>query len=148
YKKTCKSKLQPVLDTCQLAKELGIFVELTYLIIPSQNDSEEEITNYCRWVVDTLGESTPVHFSRFHPDYKMMDSIATPMSTLGQAYEIAKKAGLKYVYLGNVPHGDYENTYCPKCQELLIERVGFSTRKHYAKDGKCPECGYKISIIQ
>ncbi|MEE9151799.1 MAG: AmmeMemoRadiSam system radical SAM enzyme [Thermoplasmata archaeon] len=148
YKKICKAKLQPVLDTCVLAKELDIFIELTYLIIPGHNDSEVEIKDYCKWVVDALGESTPIHFSRFHPDHKMLDSIATPMSTLHRACEIAKKEGLRFVYLGNVPHGDYENTYCPDCQELLIERIGFSTRSHYVKDGKCPKCHLAIPLIQ
>ena len=148
YKKICKAKLKPVLDTCILAKELDIFLELTYLIIPTRNDSEEEISKYCKWVVDNLGEETPVHFSRFHPDYKMIDSIATPMSTLTRAYEIARQAALKYVYLGNVPHGDYENTYCPACKELLIERAGFSTRRHYVKDGKCPKCDLVIPLVQ
>ena len=148
YKKICKGKLQPVLNTCKLAKELGILVELTYLIIPGQNDSESEIKEYCNWVVDFLGKDTPVHFSRFHPDYKMVDITATPMSTLNRGYEIAKEAGLRYVYLGNVPHGDYENTYCPNCGELLIERIGFSTRSHYAKDGKCPKCGSVIPVVQ
>lgn len=148
YKRICKAKLQPVLDTCVLAKELDIFIELTYLIIPGQNDGEAEIKEYCKWVVDSLGEDTPIHFSRFHPDYKMLDSVATPMSTLYRAYEIAKETGLRYVYLGNVPHGDYENTYCPECGEVLIERMGFSTRSHYAKDGKCPKCGLAIPLMQ
>jgi pyruvate formate lyase activating enzyme len=148
YKKICKAKLQPVLDTCVLAKELNIFVELTYLIIPGHNDTEEEIKKYCKWVVDSLDENTPIHFSRFHPDYKMLDSIATPMSTLHRAYEIAKEMGIRYVYLGNVPHGEYENTYCSNCGELLIERIGFSTRSHYAKGGKCPKCGSVIPLIE
>jgi pyruvate formate lyase activating enzyme len=148
YKKICKAKLQPVLDTCVLAKELDIFVELTYLIIPGQNDSEEEIKKYCKWVVDSLGENTPIHFSRFHPDYKMLDSVATPMSTLHRAYDIAKEIGIRFVYLGNVPHGEYENTFCPGCGEVLIERIGFSTRSHYAKDGKCPKCGLALPLMQ
>ncbi len=148
YKKICKAKLDPVLDTCVLAKELGIFVELTYLVIPSQNDSEKEIADYCKWIVDNLGEDTPVHFSRFHPDYKMKDLIATPMSTLSRAFEIAHEEGLKFIYLGNVPHGDYENTYCPKCGDLLIERIGFSTKSHYAKGGKCQKCGTIIPLMQ
>ncbi|UCF09136.1 MAG: AmmeMemoRadiSam system radical SAM enzyme [Thermoplasmata archaeon] len=146
YKKICKAKLQPVLETCKRAKELGILIELTYLIIPQHNDSEPEISEFSTWVADDLGEDTPVHFSRFHPDYKMLDASATPMSTLGLAHDIAKKAGLKHVYLGNVPHGDYENTFCPQCGELLIERVGFSTRGHYVQDGKCPKCGQKIPL--
>jgi pyruvate formate lyase activating enzyme len=148
YKKTCGAKLDPVLETCKLAKELDIFIELTYLIIPGQNDSESEIESYCKWIVESLGVNTPVHFSRFHPDYKMQDSIATPISTLKNAYDIAENAGLNYIYLGNVPHGDYENTFCPKCKELLIERVGFSTRKHFAKNGKCPKCATPTPLIQ
>jgi pyruvate formate lyase activating enzyme len=148
YKKICKAKLAPVLDTCVLAKELGIFLELTYLVIPSQNDSEKEIRDYCKWVVDNLGADTPIHFSRFHPDYKMNDLIKTPMSTLNRAHEIALEEGLKFIYLGNVPHGDYENTYCPKCKDLLIERIGFSTKSHYAKGGKCQKCGTTIPLVQ
>jgi pyruvate formate lyase activating enzyme len=148
YKKTCKAKLKPVLDTCILAKELDIYIELTNLIIPGMNDSEEEIRRFCNWVVDSLGENTPIHFSRFHPDYKMTDSIATPISTLTRAYEIAKDEGIRYIYLGNVPHGDYENTYCSDCGELLIERIGFSTRNHFAKDGKCPKCNSAIPLRQ
>jgi pyruvate formate lyase activating enzyme len=148
YKKICKAKLQSVLDTCVLAKELDIFLELTYLVIPQENDSEEEIKEFCRWVVENLGEKTPVHFSRFHPDYKMRDSIPTPMSSLNRAFDLAHDSGLLYVYVGNVPHGDYENTYCPKCKELLIERIGFSTRHHYATDGICPKCGSKLPLIQ
>jgi pyruvate formate lyase activating enzyme len=148
YKSTCKAKLDPVLRTCELAKELGIFIELTYLVIPGRNDAEEEISKFCKWVVDSLGDETPVHFSRFHPDYKMKDSIATPMSSLKKAYEIANEVGIKYIYLGNVPHGDYENTYCPSCGELLIERLGFSTRAHHISGGKCPKCGTEAPIIQ
>jgi pyruvate formate lyase activating enzyme len=148
YKKICKGKLQPVLDTCALAKELGIFVEVTYLIIPGHNDDEAEIRGFCKWIVDNLGEQTPVHFSRFHPDYKMLDSIATPMSTLDNAFEMAMETGIKYVYLGNVSHGEYENTFCPGCGELLIERIGFSTRSHFAKNGKCPKCGTAVPLVE
>ena len=78
----------------------------------------------------------------------MLDSQSTPMSTLGNAYEIAKKSGIKYVYLGNVPHGEYENTFCPKCETLLIERVGFSTKGYYSQDAKCPKCGEAIPVIE
>jgi pyruvate formate lyase activating enzyme len=147
YKKTCKAKLKPVLDTCKLAKELGIFIELTYLIIPQNNDLESEITEFCSWVVENLGEDTPVHFSRFHPDYKMRDAIATPISTLEKAHAIAKSTGLRYVYIGNVPHGDYENTYCPNCNELLIERIGFSTKQHHIKKGLCPKCDLRLPLV-
>jgi pyruvate formate lyase activating enzyme len=148
YKSTCRAELEPVLSTCRHAIELGIFIELTYLVIPTQNDDMDEIGAFCRWVVENLGEDTPVHFSRFHPDYKMRDLNSTPMSTLGSAYETARSSGLNHVYLGNVPPGDYENTYCPKCGKLLIERRGFSTRSHFVSDDKCPSCGSAISIIE
>jgi pyruvate formate lyase activating enzyme len=146
YKKTCSAKLQPVLDTCKRAKDLGIFIELTYLIIPGHNDSQTELRNYCKWVVKELGEDTPVHFSRFHPQYKMKHVPQTPMTTLSMAYKTAKDLGLSFIYLGNIPHGNYENTYCPKCGELVIERFGFSTSQSGIKEGKCPKCGRSINI--
>ncbi len=148
YKKICKGKLQPVLDTCMLAKKLDIFIEFTYLVIPGENDDEAGLEKFCTWVTEALGENTPVHFSRFHPDYHMLDSQSTPLSTLSKAYEIAKKSGINYVYLGNVPHGEYENTFCHACGNLLIERVGFSTKGYYAQEAKCPKCGEAIPIIE
>lgn len=146
YRKTCSAKLQPVLDTCKRAKELGIFIELTYLIIPNHNDTETEIRSYCKWVTEELGVDTPLHFSRFHPHYKMRDVPATPMSSLNSAYKIAKEEGLSFIYVGNVPHGNYENTYCPKCGEMLIERYGFSPSLHGLKGGNCLKCGRSMNI--
>ena len=102
YKNVCKAKLAPVLHTCELAKELGIHVELTYLIIPRFNDDPDEIKKFCGWVVEKLGVETPVHFSRFHPDYKMTEVKSTSLETLLSSYETAKQAGLLYVYLGNI----------------------------------------------
>ena len=148
YKKIVKARLRPVLDTCILAKELGIHIELTYLIIPSYNDDKEEIKKYCQWVVNELGDETPCHFSRFHPHYKMIDVPSTPLSTLEKAYQTAIDEGLKYVYLGNVPNTNKENTYCPECGKLLIERNGFSTSSLRIKDGKCSYCGEEINIVQ
>jgi len=147
YKRVCSARLQPVLDTCVLAKELGVHLEVTYLIIPGHNDSIDEIKKFCKWVLDKLGDETPLHFSRFHPDYKMLNVPPTPTETLIKAYDLAKKLGIKYVYLGNVPHGDYDNTYCPECGELLIERYIFNARiVSPLKDGRCPRCGAKILI--
>jgi pyruvate formate lyase activating enzyme len=148
YKKIVKARLRPVLDTCILAKELGIHIELTYLIIPSYNDDKEEIKKYCQWIVNELGDETPCHFSRFHPHYKMIDVPSTPLSTLEKAYQTAIDEGLKYVYLGNVPNTNKENTYCPECGKLLIERNGFSTSSLRIKDGKCLHCGEEINIVQ
>ena len=147
YKKVCKAKLQPVLDTCILAKELGIHLELTYLVIPGYNDSEKEVESFCRWVVEKLGCNVPVHFSRFHPDYNMLNVPSTPMDTMINIFNIAKKIGLFFVYLGNVPNGDYENTVCPKCGNICVKRVGFSTKTIGLDKGKCGNCGEDLGLI-
>jgi pyruvate formate lyase activating enzyme len=147
YKRICKAKLEPVLQTCELAKELGIHIELTYLVIPGYNDSIDEIKKFCSWVVEKLGEDTPVHFSRFHPDNRMLDISMTPMHTLQKIFDVARESGILYPYLGNVPHGDYENTYCPNCGNLCIERHGYSIDVSGLKDGKCLKCNYSISVL-
>jgi len=146
YQKICKAKLAPVLQTCERAKNLGIHLELTYLVIPDHNDAPNEIKEFCQWIAEKLGTNTPVHFSRFHPDYKMTDVIATPLDTLINCETTAKDAGLQYVYLGNIGHGDYDNTYCPSCKNLLIERYGFSANIKGIAQGKCSRCGTSIPI--
>jgi len=147
YKKICKARLEPVLNTCILAKKLGVHLEVTYLVIPGYNDSVDEIKQFCKWVVEKLGKDTPVHFSRFHPDYKMTDVPMTPMITMFKAYEIACDSGVLYTYLGNVPHGDYENTICPKCGNICIVRQGYSINLDGFKDAKCVKCGTDIPIV-
>ena len=147
YKKTCQASLQPVLDTCKLAHELGIHIELTYLVIPGKNDSMDEIRRFCSWVLETVGEEVPIYFSRFHPHYKMTDKQATPLSTLTQSFDMAKSMGIQYVYLGNVADPEYENTFCPSCGEVLIERTGFTARLSGLSQGKCMTCGKVIPII-
>jgi len=144
YKKVCKAKLQPVLDTCILANELDIHIELTYLVIPGYNDSIEEIKKFCRWIVKNLGQNVPVHFSRFHPDYNMINISRTPMDTMIKIYNLAKEKGIYFPYLGNISHGDYENTKCPKCGNICIERNGFKIEIKNIKDGKCSQCGFQI----
>lgn len=146
YKKVCKARLEPVLRTCEAAKKLGIHLELTYLVIPGLNDDKNDILRFCQWIVDCLGVDTPVHFSRFHPDYQMTTIQATPTETLLAFYKVAKDAGLQYVYLGNIPHGDYDNTVCPSCGSLLIERKGFFAQAHGLKKGKCIRCGTTIPV--
>ena len=147
YKKICKAHLEPVLDTCILAKELGIHIELTYLVIPTLNDSMDEIDDFCKWVVGELGSNTPVHFSRFHPDHNLIDKPSTPMDTLLKIYDNAKKIGLHYPYLGNVYPGNYENTSCPKCGNVCIKRSGFHVSINDLVDNKCKKCGYVLPII-
>lgn len=146
YKKICKARLEPVLQTCEIVKELGIHLEVTYLIIPTLNDSEDEITNFCEWVVDKLGKNVPVHFSRFRPDYKMRDIQMTPMNTMLKAYDIAKKTGVLFPYLGNIPSGDYENTVCPNCGNICIERNGYSINLDGFSNGRCIKCNNHIPI--
>ena len=147
YKKICKARLEPVLNTCETAKSLGIHIEVTYLVIPGINDSLDEIRNFCRWVVEKLGAETPVHFSRFHPDYKMKDIQATPIDMLLKSYGIAKDSGILYPYLGNVPHGEYENTHCAVCNNVIVERLGFTAKVIGLENNKCKQCGTSIPIV-
>ncbi|VVB93272.1 Radical SAM superfamily protein [uncultured archaeon] len=147
YKKICGARLAPVLESTRLAKELGMHVETITLIIPTKNDSKEEITQIAGWVRDNLGVDTPMHFTAFHPMYKMSDISATPTGTLEMAHDIAKEEGMRFVYTGNVPGHRYENTYCPKCNALLIDRMGFRVGTISIKDGKCPGCGEEIHVV-
>ncbi len=148
YREICSARLASVLASTKLAKDLGMHIEVVTLIIAGRNDSPGEITQLVKWVHDNLGVDTPVHFTRFHPMYKMETEAATPIRTLEMAYDIAKKEGMRFVYLGNVPGHKYENTYCPECNALLIDRTGFTIRGYNIKDSKCPKCGEKIPIIQ
>jgi pyruvate formate lyase activating enzyme len=147
YKNICKSRLEPVLNTCKLAKELGIHIELTYLVIPGYNDEIEDIRNFCRWIVEKLDDNTPVHFSRFHPDYNMTDVKVTTMESLLKIFEVAKEEGILFPYLGNVYHAEYENTYCPKCGSISIERNNYSISLEGLNESKCSKCGNTLPII-
>ncbi len=148
YKKICGAHLQPVLDSAVLARELGMHIETVTLVIPGLNDDIEEISSLIRWVIEHLGPATPMHFSAFHPDYKMVDRGATPVATLEKIYKSAKELGLKYPYTGNVYNHPFENTYCPACGATLIERHGFSSRFPGLDDRQCKNCGEKIEIVR
>jgi len=147
YKKICKARLKPVLNTCEIARELGIHVEVTYLVIPGFNDSSSDITKFCKWIVEKLGEDTAVHFSRFHPDYKMKDIPSTPVEKLIEIFNSAKNLGILYPYIGNVLNGEHESTKCPYCGNIIIRRYGFSTEVLGLKKGKCKNCDRIIPII-
>ncbi len=147
YKEVCGARLQPVLDAVLLMKEKGIHVEITYLIIPQKNDSAEEIKRFVEWVKGNLGLDIPIHFSRFYPHYKMTNLNPTPVQTVIKAREIGQKAGLHYVYCGNIP-GQGENTYCYNCNQLIVGRWGYSIEEYkLAKGNTCPNCGTKINMI-
>jgi len=140
YKTQCGAKLSPVLGTLKIMKRLGIWVEVTTLIIPTLNDSKEELKELARFIADELGPETPWHISRFHPTFKLTQLPATPVKTLQQAWETGKEAGLRYVYTGNVPGDAAEKTYCHHCGYLLLDRFGFSILKNNLQKGKCPRC--------
>ncbi|MEK6845669.1 MAG: AmmeMemoRadiSam system radical SAM enzyme, partial [Nanoarchaeota archaeon] len=146
YLKNCGAKLQSVLDNIQKCKELGKWVEVTTLLIPGENDSEEELRDIAQFLAG-IDKEMPWHISAFHPDYQMQDKNHTPFATLQKAYKIGKEAGLAYVYLGNVPDEKYNSTYCPKCNNLLIRRRGFHATMEGMKKGKCNNCDYVIKGV-
>jgi pyruvate formate lyase activating enzyme len=146
YRKVCKARLQPVLDTITRLKQKGVWLEVTTLVIPGHNDSDAELTDIAHFIVD-VSPTIPWHVTAFRPTYKMMDRPATPASTLRRAREIGLKAGLRYVYVGNIPGEDGENTYCYACGEPVIERLGYSIRGYHLKDGKCPQCQAEIDGV-
>jgi pyruvate formate lyase activating enzyme len=145
YKKICKSRLEPVLSTCKLAHKLDIHIEITNLVIPTLNDDPKDIRQLAKWMKENLDDSVPLHFSRFHPDYELKHLPPTPEETLLDAYNIAKEEGLKYVFLGNIHHPEYHNTYCPNCNAVVVNRGGiFGDTKSFLKKGKCHKCQEKI----
>ncbi|MBZ0200854.1 MAG: AmmeMemoRadiSam system radical SAM enzyme [Ignavibacteriaceae bacterium] len=145
YKKLTLSSLSSVLDTLVwLKNDTDIWIEITTLLIPGKNDSANEIKTECNWIVENLGDSVPIHFTAFHPEFKMKDVSATPASTLSMAQEIASSEGIKYCYVGNVHDSKGQTTYCPKCKTALIKRDWHSVLSNKLIDGKCVECGEKI----
>lgn len=144
YQKFCRAHLEPVLESIRAMKKLGIWVEITTLIIPGQNDSEKELKGIAEFIVN-VGKEIPWHISRFHPDYKYLESLPTPVETLKKAKAIGEKAGLRYIYMGNVLDGN--DTYCYNCNHLLIKRIGFDVVQNKITDSKCPGCGAVIDGI-
>jgi pyruvate formate lyase activating enzyme len=143
YRESCGARLQPVLDNIKLHKELGIWIEITTLIIPTLNDSEEELRKIARFIKD-VGEEIPWHVSQFYPMYQLQHLPRTPISTLEMARKVGIEEGLRYVYEGNVPGVEGENTYCYKCKKRLIRRFGYEILENNIKDSKCPTCGADV----
>ncbi len=144
YAKLCGGRLKPVLDALVVLKEEGVWVEITNLVIPGHNDDMKNVTEMCRWIVKNLGTDVPIHFSRFFPYYKLKNLPPTPSQTLRNAWETALYTGLKYVYIGNF-RSSAENTYCPNCKRILIERIGYLVRQNNISGGKCRFCNTKIA---
>jgi len=144
YKRICSASLKPVQDALVAAKAEGVHLEVINLLIPTLNDSTEQIRRLAQWVRAELGKETPLHFSRFFPQYKMQFLPATSPETLDTARKIAVDEGLDYVYIGNIMSKEGQNTYCPGCRRPLIERSGYTVLRNGIKDGRCPDCGRKI----
>ena len=145
YKKVCGARLAPVLDSIRLMRELGVWVEVTTLVVPGMNDGDEELRSIARFIASVSSEM-PWHISRFHPDFKYTRTPATPVETLRKAASLAKEAGLKFIYIGNV-WGEAEVTNCPHCGKGLIRRSGFAVEENRIKDGKCYSCGGSIAGV-
>ncbi len=141
------AELEPVLRTLKIIKKEGKWLEIVNLVIPTINDDLEEIRKMCIWIKENLGVDVPLHFSRFFPAYRLTQLPPTPISTLEKAYEIARKVGLNYVSIGNVPGHKYNSTFCPKCGKKLIHRTHFMVLSNNIEDGKCRFCGQEIPGI-
>jgi pyruvate formate lyase activating enzyme len=146
YKEQCSGTLKPVLDCLLVLKDEGIWFEIVVLIIPTLNDSPQEIRQMTRWIVKELGADVPVHFSRYYPTFMLKNIPPTPPSSLNRAWKIARESGVQYAYIGNLL-SDASNTYCHSCGKLLIERYGFSTEIRGMKRNICKYCGEKIPGI-
>ncbi|HPD60780.1 MAG TPA: AmmeMemoRadiSam system radical SAM enzyme [Thermodesulfobacteriota bacterium] len=139
YKSICGGHLEPVLESIRCLKRLNIWVEITTLVIPELNDSDEELSQIARFISE-VDVNIPWHISRFHPDYKLTDSQITPLETLTKAYSLGRKAGLRYIYIGNIP-GESPQTVCPACNQPLIRRRSFWVLENNIRNSRCPQCG-------
>lgn len=146
YRKLARAHLQPVLDTLIELRKMGVWIELTNLIIPTWNDSPEEIRQLAEWVLEHLGDRVPLHFTAFHPDFQLTDLPPTPYQTLLQARQIALDLRLKYVYLGNVMDESGSSTYCPECGAVLVRRLWHRVALGSVRDGRCGQCGAQTDI--
>ncbi|MFA5042595.1 MAG: AmmeMemoRadiSam system radical SAM enzyme [Kiritimatiellia bacterium] len=144
YEEICSGQLQPVLDTLKRLAGSGVWLEIVVLIIPKLNDDSDEIKRMAAWIVKHLGSNVPIHFTRYHPAYKIKNIPPTPAQTLVRVRETAMAEGCRYVYVGNVPGHAGEDTYCHSCKALSIDRYGLGIFKNNIVNGKCPKCGAVI----
>jgi pyruvate formate lyase activating enzyme len=140
YTELVRGELKPVLETLERIRKAGTWLEIVVLLIPGRNDSEPEVRDLARWVKTTLGPDVPVHFTRFHPTYRLTDLPPTPVSSVERAWQIARAEGLLFAYVGNLPGHPGESTRCPGCGGMLIHRVGFEIVQNRLADGRCPDC--------
>ncbi|HNW26459.1 MAG TPA: AmmeMemoRadiSam system radical SAM enzyme [Candidatus Gastranaerophilaceae bacterium] len=148
YKKHCLANIEPILDTIKYVKnETDCWLELTTLLIEGENDSEQDLQKECDWILKNLGDEVPIHFSAFHPDYRVTDKSKTKFSTLLKAYSIAKKAGLKNIYTGNTCDIETATTYCSKCKKALIKRDCYHIEEYHLEKSTCAFCGAKCAGV-
>ncbi|PKK88155.1 MAG: AmmeMemoRadiSam system radical SAM enzyme [Candidatus Wallbacteria bacterium HGW-Wallbacteria-1] len=145
YREICSARLDPVKRTIAAIAQSDTWLEIVVLLIPTLNDSRDEILRLCKWLISVAGDSVPLHFSRFFPTYKLRTLPPTPPATLLMARETALEAGLKNVYIGNLPGSDGANTFCPKCRSTVISRAGYTVNTENLKNGKCGKCGAEIA---
>jgi len=146
-RKVCSQDLDDILRTLTIMKENGVWIEIINLIVPTLNDNMDDIRKMVRWIRDELGKDVPIHFSRFWPQYKLRSLYPTPIETLRSARDVALEEGMHYVYIGNVPELEAENTVCPGCGKTVIKRMGYKVLENNVKKGKCGFCGYSIAGI-
>ena len=144
YKKICKANIEPVKNSLEFMKKNGIILEVTTLLIPTINDSEQEIKSIANFIAENLGKNTPWHISRFYPTYNLSYIPPTSDKSLYLAKNIGETAGLEYVYIGNFPGNNSENTLCPNCKKILIQRRGFNIISNLIKNKECPYCKKRI----
>jgi len=147
YQSLTEGTLEPVLETLKTLKKESVHLEIVNLVIPTKNDEMDQIRKMCLWIREALGSETPVHFSRFYPMYKLKNLPPTPISTLERARRVALSVGLEYVYIGNVPGHEGENTFCPKCKNLLIQRLGYHILRNHLLEATCRYCGHEVPGI-
>ncbi len=147
YRYACGAKLQPVLKNIKQIAKSGVHLEIVNLVVPTLNDSDKMMQGLIDWVLGEVGPDVPVHFTRFHPDYQMLNLPPTPLATLERAYNMAMSKGMHYPYVGNVPNHPGNKTYCPNCKKVLVERQAFFTIEMNIKDGRCKFCKQKIAGV-
>lgn len=147
YKDVCAGTLQPVLDVLEVLRDIGIWYELVYLVVPTLNDAEGELRDMGRWIVDRLGPDVPMHFSRFYPQYMLKNLPPTPVDTLEMARGVAMESGIHYAYIGNVPGHEGENTFCPACSRRVVERRGYTILGVHIRNGRCTFCDHPIAGV-
>jgi pyruvate formate lyase activating enzyme len=144
YREVVTGQLKPVLESLVTLKKMGKWTEIVYLVVPDRNDGDQEFRGLAQWIKANLGADVPLHFTQFHPEYLLKNLPITPVPTLERAKAIADAEGLHYVYIGNVPGHPAQNTYCPQCRRMLVERVGFTASKVLIEKDGCPFCKHPI----